>query len=185
MLWIVLAVLTAAVLAALLIPAVVRTAPADAADRNSHDRAVFRDQLAELERDAERGTIGPAEAEAARNEISRRLIAAASPDSDEGKRGGLGTPVIAIVAALLIPAIALPLYLKAGSPELPDVPLAARMAVAEQKGDFEALIVKVENHLAGNPDDIEGWKVLAPTYRRFSRWAEAAEAYRNILRLAS
>jgi cytochrome c-type biogenesis protein CcmH len=184
MLWIALAVLTAAVLAALLIPAVIRTAPADVADRNAYDRAVFRDQLAELERDAERGTIGAAEADAARNEISRRLIAASGQSRGAGRRSGLGTRVIAILAALLIPAIALPIYLKAGSPALPDVPLADRMASAEQNGDFEALIVKVENHLADNPDDIEGWKVLAPTYRRFNRWADAAEAYRNMLRLA-
>lgn len=184
MMWIVLAALTAAVLAALLIPVVVRTAPADAADRNAYDRAVFRDQLAELDRDVERGTIGPAEAEAARNEISRRLIAAAQTTKGGAKRAMLGGPVFAIVAALLIPAVALPLYLRTGSPGVPDVPLAARMANAEQSGDFEALIVKVENHLAANPDDVEGWKVLAPTYRQFNRWADAAEAYRNILRLA-
>ncbi len=184
MLWIALAALTAAVLAALLIPAVIRSATGEVADRNSYNRAVFRDQLAELERDAERGTIGAAEAEAARNEISRRLIAASGPNQGEGKRAGLSTSIIAILAALLIPAVSLPLYLKAGSPELPDVPLAERMADAEQNGDFEALIVKVENHLANNPDDIEGWKVLAPTYRRLDRWADAAEAYRNMLRLA-
>ena len=59
---------------------------------------------------------------------------------------------------------------------LPDVPLAERMANAEKAGDYEALIVKVERHLAQNPDDIEGWKVLAPAYRRGMRWADAAEA---------
>jgi cytochrome c-type biogenesis protein CcmH len=184
MIWIALAVLTAVVLAALLVPVVVRSLSADAADRNAYNRAVFLDQLAELERDAERGTIGPAEAEAARNEISRRLIAAAGPNPGDARRSSQSALIIAIVAALLIPAIALPLYLRTGSPGVPDVPLAARMANAEQSGDFEALIVKVENHLAASPNDIEGWKVLAPTYGRLNRWADAAEAYRNILRLA-
>lgn len=140
--------------------------------------------MAELERDAGRGTIGPVEAEAARNEISRRLIAVAEAAPGQKKRPALATPLAAVLAALLIPAIALPLYLRSGSPELPDVPLSARMADAEKNSDIEALIVKVEQHLAGKPDDVEGWKVLAPAYRRTGRWADAAEAFRNIVRLS-
>jgi cytochrome c-type biogenesis protein CcmH len=58
------------------------------------------------------------------------------------------------------------------------------MEKAAETGDYEALIVKVEQHLALNPDDLEGWKVLAPAYRRGMRWADAAEAMRNIVRLS-
>jgi cytochrome c-type biogenesis protein CcmH len=58
------------------------------------------------------------------------------------------------------------------------------MAEAEEKGDYEALIVKVEQHLAKNPDDLDGWKVLAPAYRRGLRFADAVEAHRNIVRLS-
>jgi cytochrome c-type biogenesis protein CcmH len=180
MIWTIFAVMTAAVIAALLLP-VLRHREALAADRNAYDRAVFRDQLAELDRDLERGTIGAAEAEAARNEISRRLIAAAG--QAQPKKAG-GTAAVALVAALLVPLVAIPLYLKAGSPQLPDVPWSQRMEQAEEKGDYEALLVKVEQHLAKNPDDLEGWKVLAPTYARGQRWADAAEAYRNIVRLS-
>jgi cytochrome c-type biogenesis protein CcmH len=67
---------------------------------------------------------------------------------------------------------------------MPDVPLAQRMAAAEDAGDFDALIVKVERHLAQNPDDLEGWKVLGPAYRRGQRWADLVVAERNILRLS-
>ncbi|MFN4142277.1 c-type cytochrome biogenesis protein CcmI [Aestuariivirga sp.] len=182
MIWIVFAVMTAAAMAVLLLPLLRSGAAPESDDRAAHDRAVFRDQLAELDRDLARGTIGPAEAEAARNEISRRLIAAAGTPA-AGKKGR-GTPALALAAALLVPLVALPLYLKAGSPGLPDVPLARRMAEAESKGDFDALIVKVEQHLAQAPDDVEGWKVLAPAYARSLRWPDAAEAYRNIVRLS-
>lgn len=183
MIWIVFAAMTAAVISALLVPVVKNRGADEPADRNAYDRAVFRDQLAELERDAERGTIGPAEADAARNEISRRLIAVAEAAPRQKKPMAMGLPLVAIVAALLVPAIALTLYLKSGSPQLPDVPLAERMANAEQNNDFDALLVKVEKHLAEKPDDAEGWKVLAPAYRRAGRWADAAEAFRNIVRL--
>lgn len=181
MIWIVFAFMTAAVIAVLVLPVVRAKPQAQDLDRNAFDRAVFRDQLAELDRDVERGTIGTAEADAARNEISRRLIAASAASV---KSRPLRTPFLALLAALIIPAVALPLYLRAGSPMLPDVPLATRLEKAAETGDYEALIVKVEQHLALNPDDVEGWKVLAPAYRRGMRWADAAEAMRNIVRLS-
>ncbi|WP_161957151.1 c-type cytochrome biogenesis protein CcmI [Aestuariivirga litoralis] len=181
MIWIVFAAMTAAVLAALLWP-VVKSKPAESiAERAAYDRAVFRDQLAELDRDVERGTIGQAEADAARNEISRRLIAA-SQEAPKKKVSGIAWAAIA--ATLIVPAVALPLYMKAGNPQLADVPHAERMANAEKNGDMAALVAKVEQHLEANPDDLQGWQILAPLYRRDQRWQDAADAYRNIVRLS-
>ena len=44
-------------------------------DGHSHDRAVYLDQLTELERDRRDGRIGVDESDAARAEIVRRLLA--------------------------------------------------------------------------------------------------------------
>jgi cytochrome c-type biogenesis protein CcmH len=181
MIWIVFAAMTLGVIAVLFLPVLRRGAGEAGSDRNAFDRAVFRDQLAELDRDLERGVIGPAEAEAARNEISRRLIGAAEQPPQKQARVA---PALALLFVVIVPLVALPLYLTSGRPDLPGVPLAERMAKAEQTGDYEALIVKVEQHLATSPDDIEGWKVLAPAYRRGMRWADAVEAHRNIVRLS-
>ncbi len=181
MIWIVFAGLTVVVMAGLLWP-VAKSARAVAdPGRDAYDRTIFRDQLAELDRDVERGIIAPGEADAARNEISRRLIAAVVTAPENRTRSA---PALGLLAVLIVPAIAIPLYLRAGSPGLPDVPLAARLETAEETGDMDALIAKVERHLAGKPDDLEGWKVLVPTYRRAQRWSDAAEAQRNILRLS-
>lgn len=180
MIWAIFAFLAAAVLALLLLP-VVRAATMSAADRNAHERAVFRDQLAELDRDVERGMIGESEADAARNEIARRLLAASAQPVTSPTAGGT---VVALATALAVPVVAVPLYVLSGSPHLPDVPRDQRIRDAVQTGDFEALIVQVEEHLAKNPDDVKGWEVLAPAYRRMQRWSDAAEAQRNILRLS-
>lgn len=181
MIWIAFSAMTLGVIAALLLPVLRRGADARGDDRNAYDRAVFRDQLTELDRDLERGVIGPAEADAARNEISRRLIATA----EQPRRTQAMTPTaFAIAAVFIVPLVALPLYVKAGNPGLPGVPLSQRMAEAEEKGDYEAMIVKVEQHLAQNPDDLDGWKVLAPAYTRGLRLMDAAEAHRNIVRLS-
>ena len=178
MIWLVLMAMTVAVMAGLLIPVFGRGAAV--ADRSAHDRAVFRDQLGELDRDMARGVIGPAEAEAARNEISRRLLQANPQVPGHSSR----TPLVAILGILMIPAVALPLYLQRGSPNLPDVPLAARLENAIQNQDFDAMIAKVERHMAEKPGDIQGWTVLATSYKRLERWDDAANAYANVMRLA-
>ncbi len=75
-LWFILAVMTAAAAFAVLWP-LGRRHPVHRAHAAEADLAVYRDQLRELARDREAGLIGENEAEAARVEIARRLIAAA------------------------------------------------------------------------------------------------------------
>ncbi len=174
--WLVLSAMSLAAMAWLLIP-VLASKPA-VADRSEHDRAVFRDQLSELDRDVARGVIGAAEAEAARNEISRRLLQTVPANAPVSH-----APWVAIIGALMIPVLALPLYLQRGNPKLSDVPLAARLDNAIQNQDFDAMIAKVERHLAVEPDDFQGWMVLAPAYKRMQRWNDAAAAYAHIMRL--
>ena len=177
MIWLIFAGVTAAVVAALLVPFMRKSAGAQSPD-SDFDRAIYRDQLQELDRDKARGLIGETEAQAARNEISRRLLQVAKPEATTaGNR-------YALLAVLLVPLIALPVYAKYGSPMMADVPLQERLKGAIANQDFEALVATVEAHLAEAPNDIEGWKVLAPAYKREKRWRDAAEAYANVLRLA-
>lgn len=177
MIWLIFAGMTAAVAAALLVPFMRNSADTLSPD-SEFDRAIYRDQLLELDRDKARGLIGETEAQAARNEISRRLLQVAVPEAlAAGNR-------YALMAVLLVPLVALPIYAKYGSPRMPNVPLQERLKGAIANQDFEALVATVEAHLAKSPNDVEGWKVLAPAYKREMRWRDAAEAYANVLRLA-
>ena len=169
--------MTAAVVAVLLVPFTRKSSGSLNSDAD-FNLAVYRDQLQELERDQARGLIGAAEADAAQNEISRRLLQVAKPKNfATGSRYSL-------LAVLLVPLVALPIYAKYGNPGFPDVPLQERLKGAIANQDFAALVATVEAHLAEAPDDIEGWKVLAPAYKREQRWGDAADAYANVLRLA-
>ena len=76
-LWVIFGLMTAAAIAAVLLPLVRRRAE----EFSGNDIAVYRDQLGELDRDRAAGLIGKSEAEAARVEISRRLLAAADADA--------------------------------------------------------------------------------------------------------
>jgi cytochrome c-type biogenesis protein CcmH len=177
--WIVFAIMTAATAGALLWPLgrQGKTAPS----RTSFGQQVYRDQLAELDRDVARGAIGADDASAARNEIARRLIA---ESGEAAQSPAAPSPRAAWFVMAIIPAIALPLYWQFGSPSLRDVPLASRLENAVANNDFAALVAKVESHIAANPNDAKGWMVLANAYERMERYGDAASAYASIIRLS-
>ncbi|WP_018239152.1 c-type cytochrome biogenesis protein CcmI [Ensifer sp. BR816] len=180
--WILVAILTAAVAVALVLP-LMRAAPS-LPSPHSHDIEVYRDQLDELTRDREAGLISGEDAEQARAEIGRRLIAASAADASTTDRASrrLGSTRLAQAFILLcLPAVGLCLYLTTGSPGVPAQPLAARLANPGE--DINILIAKAENHLALNPDDGAGWDLLAPIYMRSGRVDDAVAAYDRAIRL--
>ncbi|OOG66915.1 c-type cytochrome biogenesis protein CcmI [Sinorhizobium sp. A49] len=180
--WILVATLTAAVAVVLILPLLRAAAPASSP--HSHDIEVYRDQLDELTRDQESGLISGDDAELARAEVARRLLAAGEIDRAAAPvvatRRGLNFLAQAFVL-LCLPAIGLCLYLFTGSPGVPAQPLAARLA--DPGADINILIARAENHLAQNPNDGAGWEVLAPIYMRNGRVEEAVAAYDNAVRL--
>jgi len=183
-LWIVLVLMTAMAAAAIVWP-LARGARAGAAD--PHDVAVYRDQLVEIERDKTTGLIGAAEAEAARVEVSRRLLAAADhQQGPEAASSGAATPrrrAAAAGALVALPVGAIAFYLAIGSPGLPDEPLSARIAAAHSDNSVQALFTRVEAHLEQHPDDGRGWEVIGPIYMDLGRYDDAAKARANALRL--
>jgi cytochrome c-type biogenesis protein CcmH len=180
----VLAVMTVAAVAAIVWPLVRRRNATGAADAN--DLAVYRDQLAEIERDRATERIGPAEAEAARVEISRRLLAAADRLEGNGPPGAARERprrFAAAVALVALPVGAIAFYLVIGSPGLPGEPLSTRIAAAHNDNSVQALFARVETHLEQHPDDGRGWEVIAPIYMDLGRYDDAVKARENALRL--
>jgi len=191
-LWIVFAVLTGLAILAVLVPltrATTRASEPGRSDRES-DFAVYKDQLREVEADLERGVVNADEAEAARAELGRRLLAADRQARTLGGVASLARPV-AVAVILLVPLFSLGAYLTLGSPNMPGQPLAARMDASpgtsvgdDPRGqDIGGLVAQVEQHLAAKPEDGEGWEVIAPVYMRMGRFADATRAYANAVRL--
>ena len=153
------------------------------------DREVtlYRDQLAEVERDVERGVLEPAEAEAAKVEVSRRLLAAAEvlekERAETGVRKGLSGRGVALAISIAVPVFTMALYLVLGTPGLPDQPFKARMAAPVEKLPIDALVLRVEEHLKADPKDLRGWEVLAPAYIRQRRYDDAANAWSQAMAL--
>ena len=181
-LWFGFALMTAAAIGAVLWPL-----KRGGASRGGSDVEVYRDQLNEIKRDRSNGLIGEAEAEAARVEVSRRLIAAADvaevkiPQSDNAQAGRRRWTAVAALA--LLPAVAVTSYLALGSPEMPGAPLASRGGAAAENRSIEALVAQVEAHVEASPNDGKAWEVLAPVYMRLGRADDAVTAWRNAIRL--
>lgn len=182
-LWFFLALMTGAAVFAVVWPLSRTRKPALGAGVSDLD--IYRDQMEEIERDRAAGLIGPSEADAARLELSRRLLAAAQ-SRDSVKEFGASPSrrrLASLIAIVLIPLGAGGLYLRIGSPELPGQPLAARLVSSPETRSIEALVAQVEAHLERNPNDARGWEVLAPVYMRLGRFGDAVKARRTVVRL--
>jgi cytochrome c-type biogenesis protein CcmH len=175
-LWFVFALMTVAAIFAVLWP----LGRADRPQNEGSEATVYKDQLAEIDRDVAAGTIGAAEAEAARVEISRRLLAAA--DNQRGPPTVSSTRLrrfAAVVALVGLPVVAVAFYLPLGSPLLGDFPLAERIRAPDPTQPLDNLVAQVQAHLEKNPNDGRGWNVLAPVLARLGRYDEAVQAFRN------
>jgi cytochrome c-type biogenesis protein CcmH len=182
-LWVIFAVMTAAAILAVLWP--LGRVPRGV--RGGSDFLVYKDQLKEIDHDRASGLIGEAEAEAARLEVSRRLLAAAETAPQAAVAHGAQQQDrrrVAATAALVILIVGpLGLYIALGSPNIPGEPAFARVSTPQGNGSIASLVSQVEAHLARNPNDGAGWEVLAPVYARLGRLDDAVAARKKALLL--
>ena len=125
----------------------------------------------------------PSEAASVRAETARRLIAADTAEVRPAVGGHRGRLVATVLAALVVPVVAIGLYLQFGSPNLPDAPLASRTPGSNAEDDIEAAIAHVEAEAAASPDNLKAWSALAPVYMRLGRYGDAVNAWKQVLRI--
>lgn len=180
--WIAAAFLTLLACLPLLVPLARRGAALP--DDSGFDLAVYRDQLAELDRDAARGAISATEAAEARAEIGRRILKASAPaEAPRGQGFSRTGRLVASAAVLAVPLASWGIYAAIGSPSLPAQPLSARLEKNPAENTVFELVARAERHLEANPEDGRGWEVIAPIYQRLGRHEDAATAYGNAIRL--
>jgi cytochrome c-type biogenesis protein CcmH len=156
-----LALLTTATVGVLLIP-LLRSRTASAG-RLDGELAIYRDQLAEIERERAAGTLPESEAAAARIEVERRILAAGDQPPPAARTDATLHKVLPPVLALAIPLLALGLYLQTGRPGLPAAPFAAGQpppASVDEPFSVEKLLAAARARLAAQPDDPEALSAL-------------------------
>ncbi len=180
MIWLVFALLTGAAVMAVLAPLALR---GEARDSASADVDFFREQMAEIAREAAEGRLDAAEAEQAKTEAARRLLRAQSAAGAAPKTSRKTAVVAALAAIAAIPAVALSLYYRVGHPSQPDMPLEARVNTPAAPDDMSVAVARIEEHLREHPEDGRGFEVIAPYLLRTGRTADAIHAYGEALRL--
>jgi cytochrome c-type biogenesis protein CcmI len=142
------------------------------------NRAVLRHQLAELDADLRAGTLAPAQYGSAKLDIDRRALEETPAGQDPSRRMPRWA---SIGAGLALPVLAVALYLAVGNPAA----LAPPKPVAEPvtREQLEVLVARLAARLEREPNDAQGWGVLALSYYTLQRFPEAASAYARLAEL--
>ena len=187
MLWLIFALLTLIILAVLLGP-LLRSASVEAPSRANYDIAVYRNQLTEIEQEIERGLLTEAQADAARAEVQRRILAVADGELKMPVKSALADRRGARLAAIIAIAVVVPLgtaimYGVLGSPNLPGEPYAWRLNNDPQLV-FATTADTLAKQLQSSPS-ASGYKRLAEMYFNARKYNEAAAAGRRAIALGS
>jgi cytochrome c-type biogenesis protein CcmH len=165
-----------------------RSRESAAVSRQELNTEVIKEQLVELRADLDAGKLDADAYRAARHDLEREMLidvdgaAGSEPQPPRSGRWAMG------VFALLIPALAVLLYLQLGAAPLLDRqfeprPVAQKPA-EETSHPLEEMVAKLASRLEQDPENAEGWMLLGRSYAALSRYQEAANAYAQARRIA-
>jgi cytochrome c-type biogenesis protein CcmH len=183
--WIIAGLLIVGALVALLRPLM---RGAGASDPGEPVLSIFRRQLADIDTDVSQGRVAPAEAEAVRAEVTRRMLAAADRESQQsnivsGSPGEMSWRIGAAVGITgLLPAAALAIYFSVGAPAT----IVSVSAGTQDPRDVTALVAAADQlkaRLQQEPGQVQGWILLGRTFASLERFGEAHDAYRHAIAL--
>jgi cytochrome c-type biogenesis protein CcmH len=155
---------------------------------------IYRDQLAELDADLRNNTISKEQHDAGRREIERRVLEDTLASLNEAPPATAGhTKWVPIALSVIIPLAAVGLYLKLGTPQAVSPQMAANDPTSAQ-GNVESphgtsfekireMAAKLAERLKQQPNDGEGWAMLARSYRVLGEFKEASDAYEKAIKL--
>lgn len=176
--WIAAGALMVLVIAGLTWP-LLRRAKGNQSDRVAINAAIYRDEMAELEKDRQTGSLSEEDYRVARGELERRVLEDTAGGASAPQPGiGKGVPKTAMVLLVLVPLLAIPLYFTFGNPE--GLTAEAGGAKHVSSKEIEEMVGKLEARMAQNPEDKKGWLMLARSYKAMNRFDAAEKAYGHL-----
>jgi len=193
--WIIAALLVAAALLFLLPPLAQKGSGKKDVERKELNILLFKDQVKELQDDLDAGEITQDQFDLARHDLERSLLQDVSPDTEgQDSKLVISTAITstlgsksAIAVALIVPILAFGLYYKLGAGEAGLNPENAPMTVDAKghNGTLEQQVRKLQDHLQSNPDDLDGWVMLARSYYYMKQYQAATDAFARAVALTN
>lgn len=159
-------------------------APKGKTNRKEMNLDIFRDQVADLEREKAEGNLSDANFEQAKAEVQRRLLEEVEPESAAETTSHGPSRKIAVALLLLMPILAVTGYALLGNPRALDPTQTAAPPKMTQE-QINGMVAKLAEKMAANPDDLKGWLMLARSYKTMGRFDEAANAYSKAEKLVN
>ena len=159
----------------------------DADARREANIAIYRDQLTELEADLRNGIVSEEQFAQDRDDIERRLLEDTATDKTlkHSAGGSAVTRKHAYMVGVGLALVAVIFYLRVGSPDAvtnaattaaPSSTAAAATGGRTQE-QIEANVAALAKRLQSNPNDAQGWTMLARSYSSMEKFPEAVGAY--------
>ncbi len=185
MFWIVAALLVVAALG-IIMPSLLKKPQAAAGHAAEPNVALYRDQLADLDRDLQSGVLAADQFDQARQDLERRLAEELEQaEAAVNRRGHAGVSGAVIVG---VPLLAIALYSLLGNPQAFN-PAAATTAAGSESAhavtaeQIEGMIAKLAQRLKAEPGDAAGWSMLGRSYAALNRFPEASSAFSQAVKL--
>ena len=159
-------------------------APKTKTNRKEMNLDIFRDQVADLEREKAEGNLSDANFEQAKAEVQRRLLEEIEPESAAETSSHGPSRKLAVALLLLMPILAVTGYALLGNPRALDPTQTAAPPKMTQE-QINGMVAKLAEKMAANPDDLKGWLMLARSYKTMGRFEEAANAYSKAEKLVN
>jgi cytochrome c-type biogenesis protein CcmH len=147
-------------------------------DRTAFNVALYEERVAELAAQQAAGVLDDRQLATGRDEAARELLA--DTERDEAVRLGRLGKAIPLLAAVLVPVMALGLYLHFGAAD--KVELTQEFASAPQS--MTEMTTRLERAVQAQPDSAEGLYFLGRAYMAEQRPADAAKAFERAVALA-
>lgn len=177
--WLSAGLLLLAALAFLLIPILRgRRRQQQEEDRTALNVALYQERVAELATQQEAGVLDAEQLAKGRDEAARELLA--DTEGAEAPRQGHLGKALPLLAAVLVPALGLGLYLHFGAAD--KVELTREFAQAPQS--MEEMTTRLERAVQAQPDSAEGLYFLGRAYMAEQRPADAARTFERAVALA-
>jgi len=150
---------------------------------------IYQDQFKEMEADLKNGLVGEEQYQQDKEELERRLLEDVSSPSSDLSSSPATTRKVAYGIGMAIPIGVIALYFVIGNPKALDSSRPQMTSPATQQGgpmsdqQIAANVEKLAKKLEQNPNDAQGWLMLARSYILMERFAEAASAYEHATQL--